>query len=50
MANLPAGRKNFFDHLMLFRYFEFRHPEKGLALGLPLFGGPESGSEKGGPG
>jgi hypothetical protein len=33
--------------MMVFRYWKLRHPEKGLALGSPLFGGPNY--EKGGP-
>lgn len=35
--------------MMLFRYWKLRHPEKGLALGSPSFGGPNSNYEKGGP-
>lgn len=49
IADLPEVGKNLFDHLMLFRYWKLRHPEKGLALGSPLFGGPGSNYEKGGP-
>lgn len=46
-VDLPVGQ-NFHDHLMVFRYWKLRHPEKGLALGSPLFQGPNY--EKGGPG
>ncbi|KAF2651475.1 GMC oxidoreductase [Lophiostoma macrostomum CBS 122681] len=49
VVDLPAVGKNLFDHMMLFRYWKLRHPEKGLALGSPLFGGPGSNYEKGGP-
>ncbi|KAF1978388.1 putative glucose dehydrogenase [Bimuria novae-zelandiae CBS 107.79] len=47
VVDLPAVGANLFDHLMLFRYWKLRHPEKGLALGSPKFGGPNY--EKGGP-
>ncbi|KAF2815343.1 putative glucose dehydrogenase [Mytilinidion resinicola] len=46
-VNLPEVGKNLHDHLMLFRYWKLRHPEKGLALGSPSFSGPNF--EKGGP-
>lgn len=46
-VDLPQVGTNLFDHLMLFRYWKLRHPEKGLAIGSPLFGGPNY--EKGGP-
>lgn len=46
VADLPVGT-GLFDHLMLFRYWKLRHPELGLALGSPSFGGPNY--EKGGP-
>ncbi|KAJ4303224.1 hypothetical protein N0V90_002117 [Kalmusia sp. IMI 367209] len=47
--DLPEVGKNLFDHMMLFRYWKLCHPEEGLALGSPLFGGPGSNYEKGGP-
>ncbi|KAF1952822.1 putative glucose-methanol-choline oxidoreductase [Byssothecium circinans] len=47
VVDLPAVGTNLFDHLMLFRYWKLRHPEQGLALGSPKFGGPNY--EKGGP-
>ncbi|KAL1594620.1 hypothetical protein SLS60_010381 [Paraconiothyrium brasiliense] len=47
IVDLPAVGTNLFDHLMLFRYWKLRHPEQGLALGSPKFGGPNY--EKGGP-
>jgi hypothetical protein len=47
IADLPDVGKNLFDHMMLFRYWKLCHPERGLALGSPLFGGPNY--EKGGP-
>lgn len=47
VVDLPAVGTNLFDHLMLFRYWKLRHPEQGLALGSPEFGGPDY--EKGGP-
>ncbi len=43
----PEVGKNLHDHMLLFRYWKLRHPEKGLALGSPLYGGPNY--EKGGP-
>jgi choline dehydrogenase-like flavoprotein len=46
-VNLPHVGKNFHDHLMFFRYWKLREPEKGYALGSPNFGGPNY--EKGGP-
>ena len=46
-VNLPQVGANLHDHLMLFRYWKLRHPEKGLAMGSPLFGGPNF--DKGGP-
>ncbi|GAD92606.1 glucose dehydrogenase, putative [Paecilomyces variotii No. 5] len=46
--NLPDVGRNLHDHLMIFRYWKLREPEKGLALGSPLFNGPNY--EKGGPG
>ncbi|KAH8704343.1 putative glucose dehydrogenase [Phaeosphaeriaceae sp. PMI808] len=47
VVDLPAVGTNLFDHLMLFRYWKLRHPEQGLALGSPKFGGPNY--DKGGP-
>jgi choline dehydrogenase-like flavoprotein len=47
VVDLPAVGTNLFDHLMLFRYWKLRHPEQGLALGSPKYGGPNY--EKGGP-
>ncbi|OBT48310.1 hypothetical protein VE00_01255 [Pseudogymnoascus sp. WSF 3629] len=47
VVDLPAVGTNLFDHLMLFRYWKLRHPEKGLSIGSLLFGGPNY--EKGGP-
>ncbi|KAF2788845.1 GMC oxidoreductase [Melanomma pulvis-pyrius CBS 109.77] len=47
IVDLPAVGTNLFDHLMLFRYWKLRHPERGLALGSSLCWGPNY--EKGGP-
>ncbi|KAH7116181.1 putative glucose dehydrogenase [Dendryphion nanum] len=47
LVNLPQVGRNLHDHLALFRYWKLRAPEKGLALGSPLFTGPNF--EKGGP-
>jgi len=47
VVDLPKVGTNLFDHLMLFRYWKLRHPEKGLAVGSPNFSGPNY--EKGGP-
>ena len=44
-VDLPHVGTNLHDHLMLFRYWKLRHPEKGHALGSPLFG--SSNFEKG---
>jgi choline dehydrogenase-like flavoprotein len=46
-VDLPQVGTNLHDHLLLYRYWKLRHPEKGLAAGSPLFGGPNF--EKGGP-
>ncbi|OCK73559.1 GMC oxidoreductase [Lepidopterella palustris CBS 459.81] len=46
-VSLPEVGKNLHDHMMLFRYWKLRHPDKGLALGSPSFAGPNF--EKGGP-
>ncbi|EEA24280.1 hypothetical protein TMatcc_007360 [Talaromyces marneffei ATCC 18224] len=45
--HLPEIGRNFHDHLLAFRYWKLREPEKGVALGSPLFGGPNF--EKGVP-
>lgn len=47
MDLLEVG-KNLHDHMMVFRYWALRHPERGLAMGSPLFNDPDY--EKGGPG
>ncbi|CAN9132804.1 unnamed protein product [Alternaria alternata] len=47
VVNLPSVGQNLHDHLMLYRYWKLRHPEQGLAIGSPLFGGPNY--DKGGP-
>jgi choline dehydrogenase-like flavoprotein len=47
VVELPQVGANLHDHLMLFRYWKLREPEKGFALGSPLFGGPNF--DKGGP-
>jgi choline dehydrogenase-like flavoprotein len=47
LVDLPDVGKNLHDHLLMFRYWKLRHPEKGLSLGSPLFTGPNF--EKGGP-
>ncbi|KAJ4376012.1 hypothetical protein N0V83_001292 [Neocucurbitaria cava] len=39
-VDLPFVGQNLHDHLGFFRYWKLRHPEKGLALGSPGFGGP----------
>jgi choline dehydrogenase-like flavoprotein len=44
---LPQVGLNLHDHLGLFRYWKLRHPDRGLSLGSPRFGG--SNYEKGGP-
>jgi choline dehydrogenase-like flavoprotein len=46
-VDLPQVGTNLHDHMMLFRYWKLREPDKGYALGSPLFGGPHY--EKGGP-
>ncbi|KAF1939276.1 putative glucose dehydrogenase [Clathrospora elynae] len=46
-VDLPHVGQNLHDHLMVHRYWKLRHPEKGLAIGSPLFSGPNYG--KGGP-
>jgi choline dehydrogenase-like flavoprotein len=47
VVDLPDVGQNLHDHLMMRRYWKLRHPEKGLAVGSPLFGGPNY--DKGGP-
>jgi choline dehydrogenase-like flavoprotein len=46
-VDLPQVGANLHDHMLLFRYWKLREPEKGYALGSPLFAGPNY--EKGGP-
>ena len=36
----PDVGKNLHDHLILFRYWKLRYPEKGLAMGSPAFADP----------
>jgi choline dehydrogenase-like flavoprotein len=45
--HLPEVGHNLHDHLMVFRYWKLRESEKGVALGSPLFDGPNF--EKGVP-
>jgi choline dehydrogenase-like flavoprotein len=47
LIHLPEVGRNFHDHLLVFRYWKLREPEKGYAFGSPLFGGPNF--EKGVP-
>ncbi|TVY73182.1 Oxygen-dependent choline dehydrogenase [Lachnellula suecica] len=47
IVDLPQVGTNLHDHLMMFRYWKLRHPEKGLALGASSFNGPNY--DKGGP-
>ncbi|EED22468.1 glucose dehydrogenase, putative [Talaromyces stipitatus ATCC 10500] len=47
LVHLPDVGRNFHDHLMVFRYWKLREPEKGVAFGSPLFKGPNF--EKGVP-
>ncbi|MCJ1436767.1 hypothetical protein MMC27_006149 [Xylographa pallens] len=42
-VHLPSVGKNLHDHLILFRYWKLRHPEKGLAMGSPAFTDPAFG-------
>ncbi|KAH7070399.1 putative glucose dehydrogenase [Paraphoma chrysanthemicola] len=44
---LPAVGQNLHDHLIYYRYWKLRHPDRGLALGSPLFAGENY--DKGGP-
>lgn len=46
-VHLPEVGRNFHDHLLVFRYWKLREPQKGVAFGSPLFGGPNF--EKGVP-
>ncbi|MCJ1289194.1 hypothetical protein MMC34_000726 [Xylographa carneopallida] len=39
-VDLPAVGQNLHDHIILFRYWKLRHPEKGLAMGSPAFADP----------
>lgn len=39
-VDLPWVGKNFHDHLMIFRYWKLRHPEKGLSMGSAAFADP----------
>jgi choline dehydrogenase-like flavoprotein len=48
IVNLPGVGKNLHDHLLVFRYWKLRQPERGLAFGSPLFNDPAY--IKGGPG
>jgi choline dehydrogenase-like flavoprotein len=45
--DLPDVGQNLHDHLMMRRFWKLRQPERGLAVGSPLFGGPNY--DKGGP-
>lgn len=47
LVNLPDVGKNFHDHMLMFRYWKLREPEKGFAMGSPLFSGQNF--DKGGP-
>jgi choline dehydrogenase-like flavoprotein len=47
-VELPGVGKNLHDHLLLFRYWKLRHPERGLALGHPEFNALPN-LDKGGP-
>ncbi|KAL9100153.1 MAG: hypothetical protein Q9163_004438 [Psora crenata] len=38
-VDLPVG-EDFHDHMMIFRYWKLRHPEKGLAMGHPAYADP----------
>lgn len=39
-VDMPAVGRNFHDHQMIFRYWNLRHPEKGLAMGSSNFTDP----------
>jgi choline dehydrogenase-like flavoprotein len=41
LVDLPEVGKNLHGHLLMFRYWKLRHPERGLSLGSPLFNGPK---------
>lgn len=47
LVGLPEVGRNLHDHLLMFRYWKLRNPERGLSVGSPLFNGPNY--EKGGP-
>jgi choline dehydrogenase-like flavoprotein len=47
VVDLPDVGQNLHDHLMMRRFWKLRYPEKGLAIGSTLFGGPNY--HKGGP-
>ncbi|KAF2177453.1 GMC oxidoreductase [Zopfia rhizophila CBS 207.26] len=38
--DLPDVGKNLHDHLIVYRYWKLRHPERGFALGSPIFNDP----------
>jgi choline dehydrogenase-like flavoprotein len=42
-VNLPAVGQNLHDHLICYRFWKLRHPERGLAFGSPLFTGENYG-------
>lgn len=46
-AESPDVGRNLHDHLLMYRYWKLRHPERGLALGSPAFAGENF--DKGGP-
>lgn len=46
-VELPEVGRNLHDHLLMYRYWKLRHPEKGVALGSPKFTGLNY--DKGGP-
>ncbi|KAF2026476.1 putative glucose dehydrogenase [Setomelanomma holmii] len=46
-VDLPGVGQNLHDHLVCYRYWKLRHPERDLALGFPLFSGENY--DKGGP-
>jgi choline dehydrogenase-like flavoprotein len=46
-VNLPDVGMHFHDHMLMFRYWKLREPEKGFAMGSHLFNGPNF--DKGGP-
>ncbi|KAF2467780.1 putative glucose dehydrogenase [Lindgomyces ingoldianus] len=46
-VELPDVGKNFHDHMIAYRYWKLRNPDRGLAAGSPLFNDPAY--IKGGP-